>query len=155
MKGSSHHHFNPMTDLGITNIWSARHYSWPWGAPTPSGVGNPHIAVDSPKLTVFYTNSLLLTRNCTNNRNSQLIHILYIIRVSIYTSCTHDLSFSLCCNIFRPHSTSESFFSVVIDLKNFSNMFTEKKKKLAYKWIHTIQTHVVQGSAVCPWGMQC
>lgn len=37
--------------------------------------------------------------------------------------------------------------------KIFSNMFTEKKKKLAYKWIHTIQTHVVQGSAVyAPWG---
>ena len=31
-------------------------------------------------------------------------------------------------------------------------MFTEKKKKLAYKRIHTIQTHVVQGSIVyAPW----
>ena len=24
----------------------------------------------------------------------------------------------------------------------------EKKKKLAYKWTHTVQTHVVQGAAV-------
>lgn len=36
--------------------------------------------------------------------------------------------------------------------KIFSDMFTGKKKKLAYKWMHTIETHVVQGSIVyAPW----
>ena len=43
-------------------------------------------------------------------------------------------------------------FQAVIDLKKIFPICLLKKKKLAYKRIHTIQTHVVQGSIVyAPW----
>lgn len=96
-----------------------------------------------PNLT---TNSLLLTRSLTNNRNSWFIHILYVTSISIYILCFYDIS-----NFFLKIFFVFLGYTVHLwDSSQKSRFPKNLMKKSTYKQTYTVQTGGVQGQLCSP-----
>lgn len=96
-----------------------------WGTTDHPTVKNPHITFNSPKT----ISSLLLIRSLANNIVDK--HIFVNV---LYTSLTIKLEKSKC--FFKLSQISKKFFQCMY------------WRISMYKWTHTVQNHVVQGSTV-------
>lgn len=90
-----------------------------FGVLTPCAVRNLHITSDYPKFN--HKHPTVDHRSLTDNINSRVTHILYII-----------------CPVY-------CILTIIMKKKHLQYC-----KKSAYKWICAVHTHVVRGSAVLP-----